>query len=289
MQALAKAGGEVGFRAGGGLEFDPAGGVAGEAENGLDLVEEEHVALLADQFDDGLEAGVDLQLAFGEGRGGGGHHRATAGGRMDGREARGVDAAAARRGAARHAAAGGRAGAVLQFPHQRFRVGQVGDMGQADHRHLGGHHRVRGQRHLFDGFQQHLPHPRQRAHRQAGGHVLTARLFVGWGGRVFGSGGVDLDDGNPVGDFRQIAQHRHRIGPVGILRGKFGKGRGGIALHDQVEEVERAAPVGEAQHGADLVAGGLSGTVRDGLVHQAHRVADRAFGGAGDQGESVGG
>ena len=126
-------------------------------------------------------------------------------------------------GATGDAVAGGaasrRPGRFGKLPHQRFRVGQVGDMGQADHRHFGGHHRVRGQRDLFDGLEQHLPHPRQGAHRQAGGHVLTARLFVRRRGRVFGGRRVDLDDRDPVGDLGQVAQHGHRVGTVGILGG----------------------------------------------------------------------
>ena len=153
--------------------------------------------------------------------------------------------------------------------------------------HLGGHHRVGGKSHLFDGFQQHLPHPGQGTHRQAGGHVLTPALLVGGRGRIFGRRRIDLDDGNPVGDFRKVAEDGHRIGAIGILGAEFGQGGRGIALHDQVKEVECAASVGKAQHGADLIARSFSRAMGDGLVHQAHRVADRAFGGAGDQGEGV--
>ena len=160
-------------------------------------------------------------------------------------------------------------------------------MGQADHRHFGGHHGVRGQRHLFDGLEEHLPHPRQRAHRQAAGHVLPAALFVGGRRRVLGCRRVDLDDRDPVRDLGQVAEDGHGVGAIGVLRRKLRKRGGGVALHDQIEQVERAAPVGKAQHGADLFAGRLSGAVGDGLVHQAHRVTDRAFGGAGDQREGV--
>ena len=160
-------------------------------------------------------------------------------------------------------------------------------MGQADNGHFGGHHRVRGKRHLFDGLQQHLPHPRQRPHRQTGSHVKAAGLFVGRGGRILGSRRVDLDDRNPVRDLGQIAQDGHRVGPVGILRRKLGQRRGGVAPHHKVEKVQRPAPVGKAQHRADLLTVGFARPMRDGLIHQAKRIADRPFGGAGDQGKGV--
>ena len=56
----AEEGGEVGGRVGGGLEFDPAGAVADEAEAVFHLVEQFHVALFADQFHDLIKTYKDL-------------------------------------------------------------------------------------------------------------------------------------------------------------------------------------------------------------------------------------
>ncbi|KKK84790.1 hypothetical protein LCGC14_2779780, partial [marine sediment metagenome] len=50
-----------------------------------------------------------------------------------------------------------------------------------------------------------------------------------------------------------------------------------------VEQVEDAAPISQPEHRAHLLGRGLASAMGDRLVHQAHRVADRAFGGAGDQ------
>ncbi|CAM4389077.1 hypothetical protein PARU111607_16605 [Palleronia rufa] len=156
-------------------------------------------------------------------------------------------------------------------------------MGQADDRHLRSHHRVGGVAHLFQGLEQHLPHPRQRPHRQPVGHVAAPRPLVRADGGIVGRTGRDLDHADPVGDLGQVAQHRQRIGAVRILPGQFGQRRGRIAAHHHVEQIQHPAPVRQPQHGAHLLGGGLSRAVADRLVEQALRVAGRAFGGAGDQ------
>ncbi len=91
-----------------------------------------------------------------------------------------------------------------------------------------------------------------------------------------------------MGDFRQIAQHGHRIGTVGVLRRKFGQGLRGVALHHEIKKIKHPAPVRQPQHRAHLCCAGFARTVGNRLIHQAHRVADRAFGGTGDQGKRVG-
>ena len=69
-------------------------------------------------------------------------------------------------------------------------------------------------------------------------------------------------------DLGQIAQYRHRVGPFGILAGQFGQRARRVALHDQVEQVQHAAPVGQPQHGAHLLGPGFTGAVRNRLIQQ---------------------
>ncbi len=160
-------------------------------------------------------------------------------------------------------------------------------MSQSDHRHFGGHHGVRGGRDFFQRGQQHLPHPCHRPHRQSGGHGLSAIAFVRRDGGVFGGLGGDLDDADPVGHFSQITQHGHGIGPVAILRGQLGQRARCVALHDQIEQVQNAAPVGQAQHGANLFGGGFTRAVGNRLIQQRLRITGGPFGGPCDQRQRV--
>ena len=188
-----------------------------KAQAVLDLDQQLHVALFADQRHDlvkGHQLGHGIRCQ-GHGRG-----CPLRGDRSLGADLRGACHA---RAGLRRALRGGRGNGRrlrlrLQAADQRFRVRQVGHMRQTDDRHFGGHHRIGGERHLFQRLEQHLPHPAERAHRQALRHVQPAHPFVGRGRRVIGRVGRDLDHADPMGDFRQIAQHRHRVCPVGILR-----------------------------------------------------------------------
>ena len=71
-----------------------------------------------------------------------------------------------------------------------------------------------------------------------------------------------------MGDFGQIAQDRHRIGPVGILRTQLGQRGCGLAFEDVIEQVHDAATIGQPQHGAHLLGGCFTCTVADRLIQQ---------------------
>lgn len=160
-------------------------------------------------------------------------------------------------------------------------------MGETDDRHLGGHHGIGGGGDLFQRLQQHLPHAGEHAHRQRLGHLAAAGAFVGADGGVLGGLGRDLDDADPVGDLGEIAQDRHRVGAFGVLRGQLGQGARRVALHHEIEEVHDPAPVGEAQHGADLFGGGLARAMGNRLVQQRGGIARGAFCGAGDERQRI--
>ena len=146
-------------------------------------------------------------------------------------------------------------------------------MGEADNCHFGGHHRIGGQRHLFQRFQQHLPHPRQHPHRQGPGQRAAAGPLVGGNGGVLDRFGGDLDDRKPVGDLGQIAQHCHRVGAFGVLRRDLGQRRASVTARNQFEQVQHPASVGQPQHRPNLSGGGFARAVGDSLIEQRLRVA----------------
>ena len=90
-----------------------------------------------------------------------------------------------------------------------------------------------------------------------------------------------------MGDFGQIAQNGHRVGAIGILAGKLAQGTRRIALHDQVEQVQHAATIGKAKHGAHLRHRGFPRPVADGLIEQRSCIARRTFSSTGDQRQRV--
>ena len=171
--------------------------------------------------------------------------------------------------------------------HQIARCRKLCHMGQADHRHLGRHHRVGRNRHLFQRLQKHLPHPGQHPHRQLLGQRQPPRAFVGRNCRILRRLRRDRDDRQPMRDLGQIAQHHDRIRPVGILPAQFVQGARRIARHDRLEQVHHPAPVGKAQHRAHLIRRRFAGTVGNCLIQQAHRVAHRPFRGPRDQRQRV--
>ncbi len=158
-------------------------------------------------------------------------------------------------------------------------------MGQPDHRHFGGHHRIRGKSHLFQRLEQHLPHPAEHPHRQLRRHIQPARPLIRWRRRIIGGLRRDLDHRNPMGDFRQIAQNRNRVGTIGILRRQLRHRRRRLAPHDQIKQVEHPPAIGQPQHGAHLIGAGLAGTVGNRLIEQRGRIPRRAFGRPRDQGK----
>ena len=116
-------------------------------------------------------------------------------------------------------------------------------MGQSDHGHLSSHHSVRGGCDLVQTLEQHLPHAGQDAHRQGFGHGQPAGAFIGRNGRVLGGLRRDFNHGHPMGDLGQIAQDRHRVGPVCILPAQFGQSARRIAAHNHVNQIEHTATV----------------------------------------------
>ena len=160
-------------------------------------------------------------------------------------------------------------------------------MGQTDHGHLSGHHRVWRNRHLLKRFQQHLPHSRQHPHRDALGEALSARALVWADGWVLGRIGCDNHDADPVGQLGQIAQDRYGISTIGILRGQLTKRARRIAAQDRLKQIQPASAIREAQHRAHFVCACLALALANGLIQQTHCVAHRPFGGARDQGERV--
>ena len=160
-------------------------------------------------------------------------------------------------------------------------------MGQADDRHFGGHHRVGRGRDLLQRLQQHLPHAREHSHRHLFGHLHPARAFVGRDRGILGRVRGDLDHRHPMRDLGQVAQHRHRVGALGILRAQFRQRARRVAAQDHVHQVQHPAPVGQPQHGAHLIRRGFARAVADRLIQQRCRVPGRAFGGARDQRQRI--
>ena len=160
-------------------------------------------------------------------------------------------------------------------------------MGQADHCHFGGHHRVGGAGDFVQRFQQHLPQTGQHPHRQGLGHAHAAGALFGGNGGIFGGIGGDLDHGYPVGDLGQIAQHGHRVGPIRILVAQLVQRAGRIAAQDHIEQVQHPPAVRQPQHGAHLHGRCFARAMADRLIQQRRRIARRPFGGAGDQRQRV--
>ena len=156
-------------------------------------------------------------------------------------------------------------------------------MRQPDHQHFDRRRRLRRGAHLAVALQQHLPRPskprdshlrqivdgclfglQQRIKRSASG------LLAGAMNKVHQVG----DDHLGLG----AARHRCRQG---------GQRAGGVSLHGRIEDCDRVIPPGPAQHVGDA---GKRHTVRRHrrrLVQKRQRVADRAFGGAGDGGDGL--
>ena len=80
-----------------------------------------------------------------------------------------------------------------------------------------------------------------------------------------------------MGDFRQITQHGERVGPIGILPGEFFERGSSIPAHNHVKQVEHPAAICQTEHRPDLIGGGFPRAVRDGLIQQRQRIADRAL------------
>ena len=89
--------------------------------------------------------------------------------------------------------------------------------------------------------------------------------------------------------FEQIVGHLHRIGAVAVEGAEQLQRLGRAAGHDRFEQGDGLAAVGEAEHVAhDLGLHRLAAVaLHQGLIQQGQAVADRALGGAGDQGQGV--
>mmetsp|Transcript_29009 Transcript_29009/g.55684 ORF Transcript_29009/g.55684 Transcript_29009/m.55684 type:complete len:218 (-) Transcript_29009:1490-2143(-) len=160
-------------------------------------------------------------------------------------------------------------------------------MGQPDHRHFGGHHRVWRGGDLVQCLEEHLPQPGQYSHGKRLGHLLAAAAFIRRNRGIIRRLGGDFDHRHPMGDLGQIAQHGHRIGAICVLPPKFGQRTGGVALEDHIEQVEHPAPVGETQHSAHLIGGRFARAVANRLIQKGRRIARRPFRSTGDQGKRI--
>ena len=181
----------------------------------------------------------------------------------------------------------GRRRGIGQLAGKLFRAGQIGDMGQADHGHLGGHHRIGRACHLVQRFQQHLPQTGQHPHRQGFRHGDATAAFLGRDGGIFCGIGGDLDHRYPMGDLGQIAQHGHRVGPVGILVAQLVQRAGRIAAQDHIEQVQHPPAIRQPQHRTHLHRRGFARPVADCLVQQGRGIARGSFGGTGDQRQRI--
>ena len=90
-----------------------------------------------------------------------------------------------------------------------------------------------------------------------------------------------------MGDFGQIAQNRHGVRPVRILRRQIPQGAGGIPAQDHIEKIHHTAPIRQTQHSAHIFGARLAGAVADRLIQKRERITGRAFGGAGDESERI--
>ena len=86
-----------------------------------------------------------------------------------------------------------------------------------------------------------------------------------------------------MADFGQIAQHRHRVCPIGILRRQFRQRPCRIAAQDQIKQIQNTATIRQPQHGAHHIGTGFSRAIGNGLIQQTGRIAGRSFGSAGNQ------
>ena len=158
-------------------------------------------------------------------------------------------------------------------------------MGEAYQRHLGRHHRPVGLADLADGFEQHLPGPRQHADRQALGEIGAAHPLGLGQAVVLGRLRHELETGDEVAELGEVGEHHRRVGPGIVLCPKLAQRPGDVALHRELEQVDDARPVGKAEHAADLVQRDSAAGMGDRLVENRERVAHRALGGARHGGE----
>ena len=91
-----------------------------------------------------------------------------------------------------------------------------------------------------------------------------------------------------MGEFGEVCEDHGRVRAGIILVAEFGQRAGDVALHERLEQVDDACPVGEAQKPAHLFPGHRAAAMGDGLVQQGERIAHRAFRRAGDGGERLG-
>jgi hypothetical protein len=265
------------------LQLDPAGGVGHEPQAGFHLDQELHVAGVFDQRHDAVPCGIPREVRAGRAlqrglraRGGG------AAGATGGAGARATGAAGAATGA-RDWPTGAEGGASVSFFTRSPGVGRSATWVRRITAISAAIIALGASRTSSSAFRS-ICHIRVSARiGRRSRQLLPPGAFARADGGVLGGVGRDLDHRQPMGDLRQIAQDRHGIGPVGVLPAKLGQRARRVAAHDRLEEVQDPAPVGKAQHRADLIGAGFARAMGDGLIEKAHRVADGAFGGAGDE------
>ena len=155
-------------------------------------------------------------------------------------------------------------------------------MGDADQHHFGGWQRPAGLLHLGDALEQHLPGAGEHADRKGFGKSAAADALGLCEGAVLAGFRHDLEAGHEMGEFRQFAQHGARVGTGIILRLQFGQRCRQVSLEQQLEKIDDAGPVGEAEHGPHVIEPDPPGGMGNSLVEQGHGIAGRALGRAGN-------
>ncbi len=88
-----------------------------------------------------------------------------------------------------------------------------------------------------------------------------------------------------MGGFEQILQDRQRIGAAIIEFAQIRQRLGDLPAERFLEQIQDAAAIGQAQHGADRLRIDRAFFMGDGLIEQRKPIAHRAFGGTRDERE----
>ena len=71
------------------------------------------------------------------------------------------------------------------------------------------------------------------------------------------------------------------------MSAQFGQRFCRLPVQDHVEQIEHPAPIRQPEHRAHLIGGGFARAMGNRLIQKRHRIAHRAFGGAGDQRQRI--
>ena len=160
-------------------------------------------------------------------------------------------------------------------------------MRDADEHHLGGLQRRGGAGGFFQTLLQHLPCARQHRNREAFGEAAcAAALFQ----RQVFAGAVSTDHlaaGRGMHGFRQIGQDLRWIAAILVQGIELTQGVGCRTAQQSFEQVENAAAIGEAQHGADSGRGHFARAHGDRLIEDRQAITHRTAGGPRNQRQRI--